>query len=131
MSKGVRQGDPLSPFLFVISKGLNQVMKTAVEKGIFKGIKFPQFNLCLSHLFYIDDASFIGEWSMRNISNLDRVLRCFHISSGLKVSFRKLKSNPCKLGCKRAEPSPSLTKLELDSFNFEEARARARDRFEP
>ncbi|XP_023749157.1 uncharacterized mitochondrial protein AtMg01250-like [Lactuca sativa] len=91
-TKGVRQGDPLSPFLFIITmERLNFAMKTTVEKGVFDGIKFQNSSLCVSHLFYADDALFIVEWSRRNIANSARILRCFHISSGLKVNFKKSK----------------------------------------
>nr|KAJ0221875.1 hypothetical protein LSAT_V11C200066830 [Lactuca sativa] len=38
---------------------------------------------------YADDALFLGEWSKGNIKNLARILRCFHVSSGLKVNFYK------------------------------------------
>ena len=90
ISKGVRQGDPLSPFLFIIAmEGLNVAMKTACEKHIFKGLKIPNQDGIVSHLFYADDALFIGEWSKENIKHLARVLRCFHVVSGLKVNFQK------------------------------------------
>ena len=90
MQKGVRQGDPLSPFLFILAmEGLNIAMKAAGDKSIFKGVKIPHSGTVISHLFYADDALFIGEWSEDNIKNLARVLRCFHVSSGLKVNFNK------------------------------------------
>nr|KAJ0192445.1 hypothetical protein LSAT_V11C800414270 [Lactuca sativa] len=92
MEKGVRQGDPLSPFLFIIAmEVLNMAMKTTVEKGVFDGIKFPNSNICLSHLFYANDALFIGEWTRRNIANLARILRCFYAASRLKVNFSQSK----------------------------------------
>ena len=87
VSKGVRQGDPLSPFLFVIAmEGLNVAMKAAKDKGLFKGASIPNCDHIISHLFYADDALFMGEWSKENLKNLARILRCFHISSGLKVN---------------------------------------------
>ncbi|KAI3517218.1 hypothetical protein L1887_16430 [Cichorium endivia] len=90
MSKGVRQGDPLSPFLFILAmEGLNVAMKEVCEKGLFTGIKVPHEDVSISHLFYADDALFLGEWSLENIKNLARVLRCFHVVSGLKVNFNK------------------------------------------
>lgn len=75
MSKGVRKGDPLSPFLFIIAmEGLNIAMKSATSRGIFDGINIPNADFCLSHLLYVDDALFLGEWSKRNVANLARIL---------------------------------------------------------
>ncbi|GKC62766.1 hypothetical protein Tco_1095364 [Tanacetum coccineum] len=44
-----------------------------------------------SHLQFADDAFTLGYWSLENAKNLCRVLRCFQLSSGLKVNFLKNK----------------------------------------
>nr|KAJ0203968.1 hypothetical protein LSAT_V11C500292530 [Lactuca sativa] len=36
-----------------------------------------------------NDALFVGEWGEENIKNLARILRCFHVASGLRVNFKK------------------------------------------
>nr|KAJ0198887.1 hypothetical protein LSAT_V11C600329680 [Lactuca sativa] len=83
--KGPRQGDPLSPFLFIIPMvGLNTAMLAARGKGISKGIQIPNNGPIISHLFYVDDALFVGEWTRPNLKNLARILKCFHILSGHK-----------------------------------------------
>ncbi|KAM0028414.1 putative RNA-directed DNA polymerase [Helianthus debilis subsp. tardiflorus] len=89
-TRGLRQGDPLSPFLFVIAmEALSGIMKKAVSEGIFKGLKCTRNGQVLSHLIYADDVVFLGEWSDVNALNLRRLLRCFYLVSGLKVNLSK------------------------------------------
>lgn len=43
----------------------------------------------ISHLFYADDALFIGKWSRSNVNVLMMMLHCFYLASGLKVNVHK------------------------------------------
>ncbi|XP_022008346.1 uncharacterized protein LOC110907712 [Helianthus annuus] len=89
-TRGLRQGDPLSPFLFVIAmETLSGIMKKAVSDGIFKGLRCTINGPVLSHLIYADDVVFLGVWSGENALNLRRILRCFYLVSGLKVNLSK------------------------------------------
>lgn len=40
---------------------------------------------------YADDVMFVGDWSPVNFLNLKRLLRCFSLTSGLRVNFSKSK----------------------------------------
>ncbi|GJW95557.1 RNA-directed DNA polymerase, eukaryota [Tanacetum coccineum] len=89
--KGLKQGDPLSPFLFIlIMETLHLSFQRVVDAGMFHGIKLGG-TLNLSHMFYADDAVFVGEWSDNNIATLVHVLDCFHKVSGLKINMNKSK----------------------------------------
>ncbi|XP_071694113.1 uncharacterized protein [Rutidosis leptorrhynchoides] len=90
LERGIRQGDPLSPFLFILAaEGLNIMTKAATEKGCFKGVEVGSDKILVSHLQYADDTIFIGEWSKENVCNLHKLLTCFELASGLKVNFHK------------------------------------------
>ncbi|GJS09792.1 RNA-directed DNA polymerase, eukaryota [Tanacetum coccineum] len=89
--RGLKQGDPLSPFLFLlIMESLHISFQRVVDAGMFHGIDVGGL-VNLSHMFYADDAVFIGEWSESNITSLIHVLDCFHKVSGLKINMCKSK----------------------------------------
>nr|GEX68489.1 RNA-directed DNA polymerase, eukaryota, reverse transcriptase zinc-binding domain protein [Tanacetum cinerariifolium] len=84
---GLKQG--LAPYLFIlIMESLHLSFSRAVDDGVFKGIKIDS-SLTVSHLFYADDAVFIGEWSTENISSITHILQCFSLLSGLTINIKK------------------------------------------
>jgi len=90
LEKGVRQGDPLLPYLFIIAtERLITAISEAKAKGLLTGVDLPNDGPSISSLHYADDAMFIGNWSDSNVQNLMRILSCFHHASGLKLIWFK------------------------------------------
>jgi len=89
--QGLRQGDPLSPFLFLIAaEGLNVMMNVLVEVGFFSSYKVGANNhVSITHLQFVDDTLLIGDRSGANIRALKVVLLLFEATSDLKVNFHK------------------------------------------
>ncbi|GJY58810.1 putative RNA-directed DNA polymerase, eukaryota, reverse transcriptase zinc-binding domain protein, partial [Tanacetum coccineum] len=69
--RGLKQGDPLSLFLFILSmEGLHSLSCKAEDLGLFKGANIGRDDMNVSHLMYADDVIFLGEWSDTNAHNL-------------------------------------------------------------
>ncbi|GJS69816.1 RNA-directed DNA polymerase, eukaryota [Tanacetum coccineum] len=89
--KGLKQGDPLSLFLFIlIMESLHLSFSKVMDTGLYKGLSINE-SFTLSHLFYADDVVFVGEWSDSNINNIIHVLQCFFLALGLKINIHKSK----------------------------------------
>lgn len=91
MGRGLRQGDPLSPLLFnLVSEGLNVLMERGKEMGLFEGLEIGlKQSFALSHLQFADDTLLVCKGRLKDLQNLKRVLRCFQVSSGLKINLQK------------------------------------------
>nr|GEZ82569.1 hypothetical protein [Tanacetum cinerariifolium] len=126
--KGLQQGDPLSPFLFILAmEGLHSLTCKAEELGLFKGSFIGHDNTSISHLKYADDVIVFGEWSWVNTQNLSSMLRCFFLISGQKINIGK--SNVLGVGVSYEEISQmariigcGVSKLPFKSLGVPKAR---------
>jgi hypothetical protein len=90
IQRGLKQGDPLAPFLFLfVAGGFGGVMSKAKDLGLFKGFSITNGGPSISHLQYADDTICIGEASVTNLWSLKAILRGFERASGLRVNFWK------------------------------------------
>nr|GEY59126.1 putative RNA-directed DNA polymerase, eukaryota, reverse transcriptase zinc-binding domain protein [Tanacetum cinerariifolium] len=88
--RDLRQGEPLSPFLFIIiMEGLYVAISDSIHSCLVRGINIGSSNITLSHLFFADDVVITTEWSSHDIDNIIRVLQVFYLASGLKINIHK------------------------------------------
>jgi len=91
-SRGLRQGDPLAPFLFlVVAEGLAGLVRQALNMEVLRGVKVGKNGIECCLLQFADDTLFLCEDSFNNIFAIKAILRCYEIVSGLKVNFHKSK----------------------------------------
>lgn len=90
MSRGLRQGDPLSLLLFLIAtEGLNGLISAAKQDGLYKGVAVGRERVVVTHLQYTDDMLLIGEACDEEVGVMKAIMRCFKAISGLKANFAK------------------------------------------
>ncbi|XP_057810311.1 uncharacterized protein LOC131024792 [Salvia miltiorrhiza] len=102
MERGLRQGDPMSPFLFLIAaEGLHSLIQKATSKQLLFPAEVGSENVLISHLQYADDTIFILNGSERNAAVVKNILHLFQFVSGLKVNYEK--SNLIGVGVEEAK----------------------------
>ncbi|KAK2637372.1 hypothetical protein Ddye_032164 [Dipteronia dyeriana] len=90
IQRGLRQRDPLSPFLFNVAvEGLSALFKKAEEANLMKGVIFGKDEVHVSYLQFADDTILFLQPNIDHLVSFRRVLRCFKLASGLRINFQK------------------------------------------
>ncbi|XP_021866236.1 uncharacterized protein [Spinacia oleracea] len=87
---GLRQGDPLSPYIFIMCmEVLSRRMLALQEIGSGRGLKIGRRSPRINHLFFADDALFFFHATPDSCVNLRKALDEFSLISGEVVSLEK------------------------------------------
>ena len=82
-SIGLCQGDPLSPYLFLIcAEVLSALIKKATTDGLLEGVSVCRGGPCLSHLFFADDSLIFCKATIEECEALQKVLRTYEQAFG-------------------------------------------------
>lgn len=89
-SRGIRQGDPLSPYLFVLCMDrLSHIIQDEVDQGQWKAVSISKNGPKISHLMFADDLLLFAEASDKQMLIVQDCLKRFGEASGQKVSEPK------------------------------------------
>lgn len=89
-SRGLLQGGPLSPFLFIIvTEALSRLTKKLEESGLLAGFLVSEGAPPISHLQFADDTLFLYEANHLQLRLLRCTLRCFEAVSGIRRNLMK------------------------------------------
>ncbi|KAK8657530.1 hypothetical protein V6N13_035761 [Hibiscus sabdariffa] len=89
-SRGLRQGDPLSPYLFLIcAEGLSVLLNDANRERTVCAGTIGRERLEVGHLLFADDSILFGDASIMGATNMRDVLHSYGNIYGQRVNFDK------------------------------------------
>lgn len=89
-SRGIRQGDPLSPYIFIICmEYLSLLIFEAVRKKSWCPLYLSRNGPHISHLLFADDVLLIARTDSSSIFAMKKILAFFSNISNQKISLSK------------------------------------------
>ena len=88
--RGFRQGDPLSPYLFILcAQGLSSLLEDAEIRGLIHGAQICRGASKFSHLLFADDSVFFFRASEAECLVFNNILSLYEKASGQAMNFNK------------------------------------------
>ena len=89
-SRGLRQGDPLSPYLFLFcAEGLNALLRGAAVNGEIQGFSLCRNGPKLTHLFFADDCLIFCRSTLDECNKIQELLDYYETASGQVINKEK------------------------------------------
>ena len=89
-SRGIRQGDPLSPYLFLLcTEGLHGLINQAVTIGKIRGISICRNGPRLTHLFFVDDSLLFCRVTSQECQHVLNILMAYERAFGQQLNRDK------------------------------------------
>lgn len=89
-TRGLRQGDPISPFHFILrSKILSRLLLREENLGTLHGIKIVRFSPPISHLLFTDDVMILSKAKNAESNVILKCLSTYSKCSGQHINFSK------------------------------------------
>lgn len=89
-TKGLRQGDPLSPNLFLLCvEGLSALIHEAAQNQQWTGISVCRDCPRITHLFFVDDSILFSKVNAEESQKLKQILQAYEEASGQKINTDK------------------------------------------
>ncbi|KAL3518254.1 hypothetical protein ACH5RR_020843 [Cinchona calisaya] len=89
-ARGIRQGDPLSPYLFILcAEGFTSLLNQACWNKQITGLKICKNGPSISHLFYADDSLIFCRASNEEANKVMEIIHYYEATSGQLVNFQK------------------------------------------
>ena len=89
-SRGLRQGDPLSPYLFLLcAMGLQGLLQEAEDEGSIKGVAISRYGPRVSHLFFADDSVLFCRATEAECQRVLDILSTYERGTGQKINRDK------------------------------------------
>ncbi|XP_039684970.1 uncharacterized protein [Medicago truncatula] len=88
--RGLRQGDPLSPYLIIIcAEGLSSLIRDAETRGVLTGTKVCRQAPSVSHLLFADDCYLFFKANEDQAHVMKHILSTYELASGQAISLPK------------------------------------------